>query len=365
MKHRNFSSFAKIISLSLCVISLLALCACGNNTSKNPDPAPEIPPVVEPEGIGSEGYVEPEPGPAPTVEPEQEKDYLTTQVDALSEFFAADVTAYHLGKMQTANGSERHIFLSRVGTNPESTEKYLDITGNLGINSEEVLLVDEYGNEQSMVQSILTNYGTLYIYDFASAPDMSKLQFMHIVSTDNDLVNIALKTYKVPIGQNIDITAQVKLRENSLDVYKLSDTLYAVPESMQAVFDSRETNIEDDGSTTRVNYSNNNNFLVWGEGSVPLEVTLNNISIETYPYYEMNQPAVFQNTVMPYVYTITYSYDEGVITAAMEGDNDYMSARNTIESQFVVTWGSAKINQNTNPSGDAVDINQFIPEVPA
>ena len=76
---------------------------------------------------------------------------------------------------------------------------------------------------------------------------------------------------------------------------------------------------------------------------MPAEAGLTNVSIETYPYYEINDPTVTQSPVMPYMYTIAYSYQEGPITAAMDGSSDYMAARDTIESQFMIQWGDANI----------------------
>ena len=354
--------FFRILAGTLCLVSLLALCACKQNEGLE-DPNAQLPDSSA--EYGPDGYVPEETEePEETGEPESEEDYLTSQIGLLSEFLELDTSLHYLGTLPMSNGTERNIFLFRLGQNPDTAEMYVDLTGKIGISQESFTLENE-NEEPVLVQSILTNYGTLYIYDFQTPinGDPSGCHMVCEYSSEDTLVNMELQDYEVPVSTSQEsVLEMTALRDNSLGIYQLGEDLWAVPETMESVFDNRETNVEDDGSTTRVNYSACNNFLVWGTGEVPAEAGLTNVSIETYPYYEINDPTVTQSPVMPYMYTIAYSYQEGPITAAMDGSSDYMAARDTIESQFMIQWGDANIGQAQAASTEAVDIKAFIPQ---
>lgn len=348
----------RVLAAVMCLMMLFTLCAC--KSKDGPDPLPDSSADYGPEGWVPEEELE-EPDESKTPE-EEEEDYLTTQIGLLSEFMELDTSLHYLGTLPMSNGVERNVFLFRLGQNPDTVDLYVDLTSKIGI-TQEIFTLESGNEEPTLVQSILTNYGTLYIYDFQTPinGDASQCHMICDYSSDETLVNLELQDYEISVSElSGGILELQTLRDNSLGIYQLSEDLWAVPETMESVFDSRETNVEDDGSTTRVNYSTCNNFLVWGTDEVPMAAELTNASIEAYPYYEINDPTVTQSAVMPYMYTITYSYQEGVITAAMDGSTEYLNAREAIENQFVLQWGDAQIGQSQAAGGHTVDIKAYV-----
>ena len=351
----------KILAFLLAAVMILGLAACGKDDTE-PEPLPDSSAVYSPEPTdpdpddNGQGWV------PPSADPEE--DYLTTAIADLSEYILSSCRASYLGKLEMGEGHERHLFLYQPGQSPEDLVTYGDLSNKLSIIQEETALIsiDRAVPDPTLVQSLLTNYGTIYVYDLNGPMDMTKYTFQHSVSTGNDVVDRQLETYHINLSGMVDITMQPKVRENSLSAYRLSANLWALPDTMEFSFVERELNELDENTTTRTNYSSEITFMVWGVDPVPMTAELSNVSIEQYPHYEIKQPSIFQSPVMPYVYTISGFYDEGVVTAEMDANDAYISARNAIETQFVLTWGSARVPFSNSPVEVAVDINQYLPQ---
>lgn len=351
----------RVFPILLALVIILGLAACKEKEPVLQEPVPDsAEDQTPPSDI-------PEPPPPETNEvvqqPVNQDDYLKDTISELTEYIQNHTTAHYLGRLQMDNGTERHVFLFRLGQEAADFDTYAELTNKLSIISEEPTLVavDRSTPAPSPVQSFPTNYGIVYIYDFGETMDIGKYVFQQKLSTDNSAVDWMLEPYSISIGSMVDITSMPKLRNDSLDIYRVSTNLWALPDTMEFSFVNRELNELDENVKTRMNYSSEITFLVWGNDTVPMTAELLNESIAAYPHYEIKSPAIFQSPVMPYNYTISCFYDEGVVTDEMDANPDYLSARESIESQFVLVWGDARVPFSTAPASGVIDINAYLP----